>query len=137
MKEGNLLQKTIEGVAGLMEAKKVYGEPVEVNNRTVIPVSTAWWCGGGGGGEGVGSPEEGVKGEATGDQEGSGGGFGGFGRVRPVGYIVMEDKGVTWERIIDLHSLMLLAAVVLLCWLRVLRYWIRVKGAQDRRSVKT
>lgn len=128
MKAGSFLRKAIEGIAGFMDAKRVYGEPVEANNRTVIPVSTAWWCGGGGGGEGVAPPEEGVEGDVTENQEGSGGGFG---KVRPVGYIVLEDEGVKWERIIDLDVLVLLGALVPLSWLRVLRYWIKIKCAQD------
>jgi uncharacterized spore protein YtfJ len=130
MAAGSFLQKAAEGVAGIMDAKRVYGVPVDAHSRMVIPVSTAWWCGGGGGGEGAAPPGESVEEEDARKEEGSGGGFGGFGRVSPVGYIVLDEDGVRWRRIIDFNLLVPLGAVVLIAWLRVLRYWIRIKGTQ-------
>jgi uncharacterized spore protein YtfJ len=126
MEVGGFLHKAVEGIANIIDSRRVYGDPVDAYNQTVIPVSTAWWCGGGGGGEGTMPPEEGSEEEST-ETEGSGGGFGGFGRVTPVGYIVLEEGGVKWKRIIDYDYLALLGALVLLGWLRVLKYWIRAK----------
>jgi len=126
MKSGSFLHKAAEGVSWVMDSKRVYGDPVDAYNRTVIPVSTAWWCGGGGGGEGTTPPEEGSEVEEA-VNEGSGGGFGGVGRVVPVGYIVLEDGGAKWKRIVDFDYLAPLGAFVLLAWLRVLRYWIKAK----------
>ncbi|RJP34343.1 MAG: hypothetical protein C4536_02855 [Actinobacteria bacterium] len=126
MESGSFLQRAAAGVAGIMDSRRVYGDRVDAHNRTVIPVSTAWWCGGGGGGEGTAPPDEGSEEEET-RHEGSGGGFGGFGRVVPVGYIVLEEGGAKWKRIIDFDCLVPLGVIVLLAWLRVLRYWIRAK----------
>jgi len=125
MEAAGFVQKAAEGVAGIIDSRRVYGDPVDAHNRTVIPVSAAWWCGGGGGGEGTEPQEEGIEEEEK--KDGSGGGFGGFGRVAPVGYIVLEEGGVKWKRIIDFDYLVPLGAIVLLAWLRVLRYWIKAK----------
>ncbi|MBN2026312.1 MAG: hypothetical protein JW854_06090 [Actinobacteria bacterium] len=126
MEPGSFLHRAAEGVAGVIDSRRVYGDPVEAHNRTVIPVSTTWWCGGGGGGEGTTPPEEGSE-EAGAKKDGSGGGFGGFGRIAPVGYIVLEEGGAEWKRIVDFDYLASLGAFVLLVWLRVLRYWIKAK----------
>lgn len=125
------LDEIFKGAAGsierLIDAGRVFGEPIESDATTVVPVSTAWWCGGGGGGSG---PLAGEGEEVNVDmEEAGGGGFGGFGAVRPVGYIVFEEDGVKWEGIIDRNKLFLIAALVLLSWLRVLRFWIKIKGA--------
>ena len=125
MESGSFLHKAAEGVSWVMDSRRVYGDPVDAHNRTVIPVSTAWWCGGGGGGEGTAPTEEGMEEQAG--HDGSGGGFGGFGRVVPVGYIVLEEGGVKWKRIVDNNLLFPLGAMVLFAWLRVLRYWIKAK----------
>ena len=126
MEVGGFLHKVAEGVASIMDSRRVYGDPVDACDRTVIPVSTAWWCGGGGVGEGTAPAEEGSE-EESDEKKGSGEGFGGFGRVTPVGYIVLEEGGVKWKRIVDLNYLLLLGALVLLVWLWVLRSWIKAK----------
>lgn len=98
--------------------------PVWVSGDGVRQLSTQG--GGGGGGEGTAYPEEGGE-EDEAKKVGSGEGFGGLGRVVPVGYIVLEEGGVKWKRIVDFDHLALLSAIVPLVWLLVLRYWIKAK----------
>ena len=66
----------------------VFGDPVEREGITVIPVAKARFGFGGGGGAG------GREGE-----EGSGGGGGGGALVNPVGYIELHDGAARFKRI--------------------------------------
>jgi uncharacterized spore protein YtfJ len=75
--------------------RRVFGEPVEQGDVTVIPVAMV--AGGGGGGSGS-------AGDATeGDGEGEGGGFGGV--ARPVGVYVVRADGVHWNPALDITML--------------------------------
>jgi uncharacterized spore protein YtfJ len=69
----------LSGAREAMTVKKVFGDPVEQDGVTVIPVAKV--AGGGGGGE---------------DTEGNGGG--GFGlAAMPAGAYVIKDGEVTWK----------------------------------------
>jgi uncharacterized spore protein YtfJ len=71
-----------------MSVKKVFGEPVEENGVTVIPVANV--RGGGGGG---------------GDTEGNGGA--GFGlTARPAGAYVIKDGEATWKPAVNPNAVM-------------------------------
>jgi uncharacterized spore protein YtfJ len=83
-----LLQRVGETVGDKAKVSTVFGEPVEREGITVIPVAKARFGFGGGGGAG------GPKGE-----EGSGGGGGGGASVTPVGYIEVRDGGAVFRRI--------------------------------------
>lgn len=85
--------------------KKVFGEPIEQEGVTVIPVAKV---GGGGGGGG--------------DTEGNGGG--GFGlAAKPVGAYVIKDGEVRWKPAVDPNRIVLgwqlVTALALLVWWRV------------------
>jgi uncharacterized spore protein YtfJ len=75
-----------------IDAQHVFGDPIERDGVTVIPVAAVQGGGGGGGGEGQGP-------------DGTGGGAGGgFGiRARPVGVYVLKDGKVRWEPALDLN----------------------------------
>jgi uncharacterized spore protein YtfJ len=74
-----------------VRAKAVFGDPVERDGVTVIPVAHARWGFGGGGGGG-----------GKGDEGGGGGGGGGGGAVvRPVGYIEIRDGKTEFRPIRD------------------------------------
>ena len=88
--------------------RKVFGEPYEKGNLTVIP--TARVAGGGGGG--TGHDDEG--------QEGEGGGFGM--RANPAGVYVIKDGAVKWQPAVDPNRLVLAAAAVMVVAL-VTRAW--------------
>lgn len=82
---------------------RVFGEPVERGNVTVIPVATV--SGGGGGGSApveVGATEHG-NGKDGNHREGSGGGFGG--RARGTGVFVIDPDGVAWHPAVDVTTL--------------------------------
>jgi len=68
--------------------RTVFGEPVERDGMTVIPVGRMRWGFGGGGGKGGRANEEG---------EGSGGGGGGV--ASPVGYIEISGGTARFQRI--------------------------------------
>jgi uncharacterized spore protein YtfJ len=90
----------IGGVQDVMNVRRVYGEPYEVDGATIIPVAVVRGGGGGGGGEG------------TGDQNGKtgsgvGGGIGFGVQVRPVGVYVVKDGEVTWQPAVDVMRVIL------------------------------
>jgi uncharacterized spore protein YtfJ len=82
----NLVSRLSEKLAITASAQSVYGEPIHVGNRTVIPVAKiGYWLGGTSGGR---------DGEKVGG--GSGGGVVGG---RPVGYIEITDQGTRYVSI--------------------------------------
>ncbi|HEY5540296.1 MAG TPA: sporulation protein [Coriobacteriia bacterium] len=70
--------------------RRVFGEPVEKEGVTVIPVAMV--AGGGGGG--------GAPAESENDAEGAGGGFGGM--ARPAGVFVVRADGAEWKPALDI-----------------------------------
>jgi uncharacterized spore protein YtfJ len=83
-----LLQRIGNTVGDKARVSTVFGDPVEQEGITVIPVAKARFGFGGGGGGG------GPKGE-----EGSGGGGGGGAAVTPVGYIEVRPGSAAFRRI--------------------------------------
>jgi uncharacterized spore protein YtfJ len=93
-----------------LTVKRVFGEPVEREGVTVIPVARV--MGGGGGGEGEKEKER-----------GSGGGFGV--RATPVGVYVLQDGKVSWQPAVDVTRIVLGGQVVGVVVLLTLRYVVR------------
>lgn len=87
MRVADLLATTKDAAS----VKRVFGEPIEKDGVTVIPVAAAVGGGGGGGG----NDGRGLEGE--------GGGFG-IG-ARPVGVYVLKDGTVKWIPAIDITRL--------------------------------
>lgn len=85
-----------EGMAGTLkkgfDVTRVFGEPLQVQGTTVIPVARIVLHGGGGGGEGIPPGEKEKQG---------GGGFGFMGNVTPLGYILLSGGDARWVQIID------------------------------------
>ena len=77
-----LLDRLVGQVGGYAGAKAVFGDPVERDGVTVIPVARVRWGFGGGGGA---SPE------------GSGSGGGGGVGADPIGYIEVTASGATFR----------------------------------------
>lgn len=98
------LTDTIIDVTDATDVRKVFGEPIERDGVTVIPVAKV----GGGAGGGGGSDETG--------NAGRGGGYG-IG-ARPMGVYVIKHGEVTFQPIVDLQKIILggqaLALVALL-----------------------
>ena len=82
-----LLQRISQAIGENAKVSAVFGEPVERDGITVIPVARARF--GFGGGAGAGAREK----------EGSGGGGGGGASVSPVGYIEVRHGAAQFTRI--------------------------------------
>src|SRR5690348_2851134 len=75
-------------------ARLCYGEPVEADGRTVIPVASIEAAGGGGWGRASGGPEEEPPpDDDAGGAGGKGGGLGGWVSATPVGFIEIGPEG--------------------------------------------
>ncbi|WP_216827721.1 spore germination protein GerW family protein [Alkalihalobacterium elongatum] len=83
-----------------VETKKVYGEPIELGDKKVVPVSKMTYIFGGGGG----TAEETKEGSNLGEGEGGGGTM----FVRPVGVYEITKKKTRYIPAIDLSVLFLL-----------------------------
>jgi uncharacterized spore protein YtfJ len=87
-----LLKTTSVEIEKVLTSKTVVGEPIKIEDTTLIPlISIGFGFGAGGGtGKGGGAKEKG---------EGSGGGGGAGGGVKPVAVVVIDKDGVRIEQI--------------------------------------
>ena len=85
-----LLERIGRTVGQQAHVSAVFGEPVEREGLTVIPVARARFGFGGGGGSG----------SRAADGSGAGGGGGGGGVVSPVGFIEVRDGSAEFRRIL-------------------------------------
>jgi uncharacterized spore protein YtfJ len=94
-----------------MTVKRVFGEPIERDELTVIPVANV--MGGFGGG--------------SGDQRGNGSGGGvGFGiRATPAGVYVIDHGRVRWEPALNLNAVILGGQIVAIVLFLTLGRWAR------------
>jgi uncharacterized spore protein YtfJ len=90
-----LLEQLVERIGGRTGVQTLFGEPIERNGTTVVPVARVRW----GIGAGAGSMS-GVD-EGT-DATGSGSGGGGGAVADPVGYIELDAAGVRFRPIVGL-----------------------------------
>jgi uncharacterized spore protein YtfJ len=107
-----LLQRIGQTVGDKAKVATIFGEPVERQGITVIPVAKARFGFGGGGGAG-----------ARGGEKGSGGGGGGGAFVSPVGYIEVRDGTAQFKRIstpVDLVPLVVATSLAVLAVKRLL-----------------
>jgi uncharacterized spore protein YtfJ len=107
-----LLERVGQTVGERAQASTIFGEPVEREGVTVVPVAKARFGFGGGGGSGTRD-----------GGEGSGRGGGGGLAVSPVGYIEVRDRSSEFKRIsspIDLLALVTAASVALIAVRRLL-----------------
>jgi uncharacterized spore protein YtfJ len=105
----------------VLRARDVFGEPIQRDEVTVIPVASIIGGGGAGAGEPGTSPAPGEASEAEAVARGGTGAGLGFGLVaRPVGAFVIHDGRARWRPAIDVTSLALgamVAGVVVARWL--------------------
>ena len=99
------IDRLSRSVQDRLTARTAYGEPIEANGITVVPVAKVafGFGGGGGGGTGTGSVKrdgamEAVE-TAPQNASGGGGGGGGGGAVQPLGFIEISDAGARWVAI--------------------------------------
>jgi uncharacterized spore protein YtfJ len=105
-----LLERIGQTVGQRAQVSTIFGEPVEREGVTVIPVAKARFGFGGGGGSGSSSGDE-----------GSGGGGGGGVAVSPVGYIEVRDRGAEFKRISTATDVLALVAAASVAALAVKR----------------
>jgi len=98
------LLKQIEASPTSAHVRSVFGEPVRVGDRTVIPVARVRSAFGMGFGEGK---EEGVEKES-----GQGGGGGGWFSARPVAVVEMTTERVRVLPVVDLTRIVLMSILV-------------------------
>ncbi len=130
-----LAERLAEKIGSSARATAVFGEAVERDGVTVIPVAKArWGFGGGDGGPGGGRRRpgrvrrggDGRAAEAAAAQErgegrsfegrdpaGGGGGGGGGVQIVPVGFIEMTPDGARFRRIVDQNAVIALGAMAL------------------------
>jgi uncharacterized spore protein YtfJ len=94
MNATDLLQKIGETLGSTATVKSVFGEPIHVNGKTVVPVAKIAYGFGGGFGTGKGGP--------LADHQGEGGGGGGGVRAFPAGALEITDNGTRFVPFIDL-----------------------------------
>ena len=85
----NLFAKAVEEIERMLNTKTVVGEPIKIEDTTLIPLVNVGFGFGAGGGAGT----EAEKGS------GHGGGTGGGGGVRPVALVILKDDTVRVEPI--------------------------------------
>jgi uncharacterized spore protein YtfJ len=93
MNATDLLQKIGETLGSTATVKSVFGDPIHVNDKTVVPVAKIAYGFGGGFGTG--------KGGAVADKQGEGGGGGGGVRAFPAGALEITDKSTRFVPFVD------------------------------------
>jgi uncharacterized spore protein YtfJ len=113
--DGVELSELTRSVTDATTVRRVFGDPIERDGITFVPVASVSGGGGGGGGH-----------DAAG-QEGEGGGFGL--RARPVGAFVLRDGEVRWQPVVDLSRVaafgLATVTVIALAWVRSARHHAR------------
>jgi uncharacterized spore protein YtfJ len=83
------IEEILEKARDTMTVKRVFGEPIEKDGMTIIPVAKIAGGGGGGGGQ---------------DDEGAGGSGVGYGlNAQPAGAYVIKNGELSWEPALDLN----------------------------------
>jgi uncharacterized spore protein YtfJ len=103
----NRLFDAVERVRDTAQWRAAFGEPLVVDNKTVIPVAQVGY----GFGLGFGHPSEIPEEEADLAAEGQGG-VGGGAMSRPLGAIVVSEDGVYFEETVDADKISL-AGIIL------------------------
>jgi uncharacterized spore protein YtfJ len=114
------VQGQVDEMIRRMNAKAVFGEPIQQGSLTLIPVASVTYGFGSGQGYGRGTPKQGKEGAPEagqeGDQgEGAGAGGGAGGMARPLGYIKIDENGAKWEPTMNM-TLVSLGGMLMVAW---------------------
>ena len=88
-----LIKTSLGEIEHLLSSKTVVGEPITIQNSTIIPLISIGFAFGAGGGSGKGSSAK------AGDGEGTGGSAGGGGGIKPSAVIIIDQNGARVESI--------------------------------------
>jgi uncharacterized spore protein YtfJ len=131
-KEGTMLDKLIDqigDVPGKATVRTVFGDPVEVHGRTIIPVAKVRF--GFGMGIGRGKRKDGEKQNDDHPRAEEGGGGGGGMSIRPLAVLEITDRETKVTPIIDVTRVAL-AGIAFAAWAV---FWIsRAPRAPEQRS---
>jgi len=88
-----LMEQLLSKFESMSKTKTVVGDPVEIKNKTLVPlIEVSIGVGTGGGlGEGTGTDEKGREGKGQGKGAGAGGGL----KISPVAVVAIDDSGVS------------------------------------------
>ncbi|MDH4142693.1 MAG: spore germination protein GerW family protein, partial [Chloroflexota bacterium] len=112
-----------------MTVRRVFGEPIERDGLTLVPVANVMGGAGGGGGEAPAPGAEGAAGsDASGPPMGSGMGVGYGVRATPAGVYVIKDGDVRWEPAMDLTRIAIMGQIVAIVLLLVVRSVLRSRA---------
>jgi uncharacterized spore protein YtfJ len=114
--QANDVREAMENAKDAMAVGRVFGEPIEKDGITVIPVAKIQ--GGAGGGSG-----ENPKGEGT----GTGSGFGV--NAKPAGVYVIKGEDAVWRPAIDVNRVIVGGQIIALGTLLLIRAVIRSRRA--------
>jgi uncharacterized spore protein YtfJ len=109
--------ETLDKATDAMTVARVFGEPIEKEGLTLVPVAAV--LGGGGGGTGEGPEGKGA---------GSGGGFGL--RVRPLGVFVMRGEEIAWRPTVDINRMILGGQIFAAIAVLAIRSIVRARSAR-------
>jgi uncharacterized spore protein YtfJ len=99
-----------------MTVKRVFGEPIEKDGLTIIPVAKISGGGGGGGGQG---------------DDGSGGSGVGYGlQSQPLGVYVIKDGKLSWQPSIDVNKVIMGGQILVAVALIVLGTVLKAKAGK-------
>jgi uncharacterized spore protein YtfJ len=108
------IQEILSQAQDSITVKRAFGEPIERDGMTIIPVAKVSGGGGGGGGQ---------------DEEGSGGSGVGYGvGTSPMGVYVIRDGKLRWEPAMDLNKVILGGQILVIVALLVLRSILKSRG---------
>lgn len=117
----------IEATPASASTKTVFGEPMHVGDRTIVPVARV----GGSFGLGFGRGTRPAPGEGAGEAQGSGGGGGATMSARPVAVIEISPDKVRVKPIVDVTRIVT-GAMLLVAW-NVFWITLTVRAVQGRR----
>jgi uncharacterized spore protein YtfJ len=104
MNASDILDRIGDKLGSTATVKAVYGEPIEVNGKTIVPIAKVAY--GFGGGFGSGHGKHGSNGELEADgRHGEGGGGGGGVRAFPAGALEITESGTRFVQYTDMRPL--------------------------------
>lgn len=113
------VQEVLSQARDAMTVKKVFGDPIERNGVTLVPVANV----SGGAGAGAGTQDSG--GDGSGSGAGGGGGFGV--RTTPAGVYVIDGQNVSWQPAVNVNRAILGGQIAFVVLLLVIRSIVRIR----------